>query len=264
MRPSGGELPTAVGARCGRELRRANTRLGGTPIAGSSYFLVSTAARNRSSDSTSTGSATVMPAISWRKTSRYLLRSLWNRNLERSPLSCSFLAPERRTARRIARVGTPSTARYAPGGRAEHTHPAISPQLGRAQTAPSAARRCAPASHRARAHVGSVLLARRGIQVGQAALRRALVRALAISFVGHKNFSELKRKDRNRPFSESARSRYRPSSTRVEEFLGEVLRLISRISAAAQIGIQGIPIVLAERNESRASLLPPWVAGSNY
>jgi hypothetical protein len=39
------------------------------------YFLVSTAARNRSSDSTSTGSATVS-AISWRKSSRYLLRSL--------------------------------------------------------------------------------------------------------------------------------------------------------------------------------------------
>src|ERR1022692_3089722 len=39
------------------------------------YFLVSTAARNRSSDSTSAGSATVS-AISWRKSSRYLLRSL--------------------------------------------------------------------------------------------------------------------------------------------------------------------------------------------
>ena len=38
------------------------------------YFLDSTAARNRSSDSTSAGSATVS-AISWRKSSRYLLRS---------------------------------------------------------------------------------------------------------------------------------------------------------------------------------------------
>ena len=39
------------------------------------YFFESTAARNRSSDSTSAGSATVS-AISWRKSSRYLLRSL--------------------------------------------------------------------------------------------------------------------------------------------------------------------------------------------
>ena len=38
------------------------------------YFFVSTAARNRSSNSTSAGSATVS-AISWRKSSRYLLRS---------------------------------------------------------------------------------------------------------------------------------------------------------------------------------------------
>ena len=40
-----------------------------------SYFFESTAARNRSSDSTSAGSATVS-AISWRKSSRYRLRSL--------------------------------------------------------------------------------------------------------------------------------------------------------------------------------------------
>jgi hypothetical protein len=39
------------------------------------YLLVSTAARYRSSDSTSAGSATVS-AISWRKSSRYRLRSL--------------------------------------------------------------------------------------------------------------------------------------------------------------------------------------------
>jgi hypothetical protein len=39
------------------------------------YLPVSAAARNRSSDSTSAGSATVS-AISWRKSSRYLLRSL--------------------------------------------------------------------------------------------------------------------------------------------------------------------------------------------
>src|ERR1017187_8396061 len=41
----------------------------------SRYLLVSAAARNRSSGSTSAGSATVS-AISWRKSSRYLLRSL--------------------------------------------------------------------------------------------------------------------------------------------------------------------------------------------
>jgi hypothetical protein len=39
------------------------------------YFLIRTFARNLSSDSTSAGSATVS-AISWRKISRYLLRSL--------------------------------------------------------------------------------------------------------------------------------------------------------------------------------------------
>jgi hypothetical protein len=39
------------------------------------YFLVKAAAKNRSSDSTSPGSATVS-AISWRKRSRYLFRSL--------------------------------------------------------------------------------------------------------------------------------------------------------------------------------------------
>jgi hypothetical protein len=39
------------------------------------YFLVSAAAKNRSSDSTSPGSVTVS-AISCRKSSRYLLRSL--------------------------------------------------------------------------------------------------------------------------------------------------------------------------------------------
>ena len=46
-----------------------------SPTGAGRYFLVSAAAKNRSSDSTSPGSATVS-AISWRKSSRYLLRSL--------------------------------------------------------------------------------------------------------------------------------------------------------------------------------------------
>ena len=51
------------------------TYLAKTPATVVAYFLASTAARNRSSDSTSAGSATVS-AISWRKSSRYRLRSL--------------------------------------------------------------------------------------------------------------------------------------------------------------------------------------------
>ena len=61
---------TAVGVRVLRQYRRKTTGQ-----CQANYFLVSAAARYRSSDSTSAGSATVS-AISCRKSSRYLLRSL--------------------------------------------------------------------------------------------------------------------------------------------------------------------------------------------
>ena len=49
-----------------------------------------------------------------------------------------------------------------------------------------------------------------------------------------------------------------------EELLREILRLIGRITAPAQIGIQGIPVVLTQRNQSGPSLLSMWIAGSDH
>ena len=49
-----------------------------------------------------------------------------------------------------------------------------------------------------------------------------------------------------------------------EELLREILRLIRRITAPAQIGIQGIPVVLTQGNQGGPSLLSLWITGSDH
>src|ERR1035441_5631239 len=49
-----------------------------------------------------------------------------------------------------------------------------------------------------------------------------------------------------------------------EELLREILRLIGRITAPAQIGIQRIPVVLTQINQSRPGFLAMWITGSDH
>src|SRR5215471_12960666 len=90
------------------------------------------------------------------------------------------------------------------------------------------------------------------------------VRALAILFVGDK---ELQRSQQKRPepalFRVSA-IEISPFQHPDEEVLREILRLIRRVTAPAQIGIQGIPVVLTQSNQSGPSFLPMWIAGGDH
>jgi hypothetical protein len=92
----------------------------------------------------------------------------------------------------------------------------------------------------------------------------AFARALAVFFVGYKKFQG------------SQNTRPEPALSRVstieisafqnpdEELLREILRLVGPITAPAQIGIQGVPVVLTQRHQSGPSFLPMWIAGSDH
>ena len=141
------------------------------------------------------------------------------------------------------REGTPSTARSA---RAAVLHELVPFSTTRSSTA-SAQRRSkiALASHRAQARVGSALRRTKFKGHNRAA---AFVRALAILFVGDKEFQGSQQK-RPEP------ALFRVSAIEIspfqhpEEVLREILRLIGWITAPAQIRVQRIPVVLTAREE---------------
>src|SRR5260370_10725261 len=87
---------------------------------------------------------------------------------------------------------------------------------------------------------------------------------MAVFFVGHKEFQGSQKKGPEPAFFLVSAIEISRCEHADEEILREILRLIGRITAPAQIGIQRIPVVFAERNQSGASLLPMWIAGSDY
>ena len=69
-----------------------------------------------------------------------------------------------------------------------------------------------------------------------------------------KCFSATIRKVRSRPFSRSASSSQRFSSRQPEELLGEVLRIMRRLAAAPDVGVERIPVGAADGLQRRGGL----------
>ena len=90
------------------------------------------------------------------------------------------------------------------------------------------------------------------------------MRALAIFFVSDK---ELQGGQQKRPepalFRVSA-IKISPFQHPDKEVLREVLSLIGSIAAAAQIGVQRIPVVLTQSDQSRSGFLPMGIAGGDH
>jgi hypothetical protein len=151
-------------------------------------------------------------------------------------------------------------ARNAPHVRAGRTHPAISQPPGRSTPTPNGVRRCAPAFHRAPARAGSALRPRKIQAAGPAAFERAM----PVFFVGHEEFQGSQEK-RSEPalFRVGAIEISHFQNAR-EELLREILRRIGLITPPAQIGIQRVPLVLTQGNQSGPSFLPTWIAGSDH
>jgi hypothetical protein len=76
--------------------------------------------------------------------------------------------------------------------------------------------------------------------------RAAFVCSLAVSLVGHKEFQGSQTKGPEPALSRVSAIEISPFQHADEELLREILRLIGRITAPAQIGISGIPVVFAE------------------
>ena len=165
---------------------------------------------------------------------------------------CSFREPAWHTAHRNVRGGTPSTARNAPGGRDGRTRPAISPRLGRAPRAPSAVRRSAGCFLVRRLALVALFAGREFKRHNHPAA--AFLRAIAVLFVSHKEFQGSQNKRPKLALFRVGTIEIPPFEHADEKLLREVLRLIGWITAPAQIGIQRIPVVLTQRNQSdRAS-----------
>src|ERR1700731_1736594 len=88
--------------------------------------------------------------------------------------------------------------------------------------------------------------------------------ALAVFLVGHKEFQGSQKKGPEPALFRVSAIEIAAFQHAHEELLRKILGLICRITAPAEIGIQRIPVVLTKGNESRASLLPMWISGSDY
>jgi hypothetical protein len=92
----------------------------------------------------------------------------------------------------------------------------------------------------------------------------AFVRALAVFFVGHKVFQACQKEAPEPALSRVSAIEISPFEHAEEEFLREILRLIGRIAAPAQIGIQGVPVALTQRSQSSSSFLAMGIARRDY
>src|ERR1035438_10004008 len=92
----------------------------------------------------------------------------------------------------------------------------------------------------------------------------AFARALAVLFVGHKEFQGSQNKRSKTALFRVSAIEISPFQHAQEELLREILRLIGRITAPAQIGIQRIPVVLTQINQSRPGFLAMWITGSDH
>src|SRR6516162_6422857 len=92
----------------------------------------------------------------------------------------------------------------------------------------------------------------------------ALARALAILFVGHKEFQGGQNEGAEPAFFRDSAVEVSAFQHAHEEFLGEILRLIWRITAPPEISIQRVPVVLGQKSESGPSFFSLWIAGSDH
>ncbi len=82
------------------------------------------------------------------------------------------------------------------------------------------------------------------------------LRALAIFFVSDKELQRGQKKRSEPALFRVSTIEIPPFEHADEEVLREILRLIGWIAAPAQIGVQRIPVVLTQRNQSRPGFLP--------
>jgi hypothetical protein len=90
------------------------------------------------------------------------------------------------------------------------------------------------------------------------------LRAISVFFVGHKELQGSQQKGAEPAFFRVSAIETSSFQHAHEEFLREILRLVGRISATAQIGIQGIPVVFAQRNQGGPGFLPMGIAGGDH
>src|SRR5262249_7842782 len=92
----------------------------------------------------------------------------------------------------------------------------------------------------------------------------AFARALAVFLICHKEFQGSQNKGPEPSLLRVSAIEIAAFQHPDEELLCKILRLIGRITAPAQIGIQGIPVVLTQSNQSGPSLLRMWIAGGDH
>src|SRR5579859_964086 len=84
----------------------------------------------------------------------------------------------------------------------------------------------------------------------------AFERATAVFFVGYKEFQRGQKKRPEAALFRVGAIEIPPFQHADEEFLREILSLVGGISAPAQVGIERIPVVLAQGNQGGLSVLP--------
>src|ERR1035438_7036429 len=87
---------------------------------------------------------------------------------------------------------------------------------------------------------------------------------MPVFFVGYKEFQRSQNKGPEPALFRISAIEISPFQHAHEELLREILRLICRIAAPPQIGIQRIPVVLTQGNQSGPSLLLMWIAGGDH
>jgi hypothetical protein len=90
------------------------------------------------------------------------------------------------------------------------------------------------------------------------------VRVLAVFFVGDKEFEGGQKKGSEPTLSLVGAIKISPFEYADEELLCETLRLIGRITAPTQIGIQWIPVIFTERDQSGPRFLAMRIAGDHH
>ena len=90
-----------------------------------------------------------------------------------------------------------------------------------------------------------------------------LLRATSVFFVGHEELQGSQQEGPEAAFFPVSPIEIAPFQDPDEEFLRKILRVIGRIPAPAQIGIQRIPVALTQGNEGGPGFLAMGIGGSD-
>src|ERR1700722_11380900 len=90
------------------------------------------------------------------------------------------------------------------------------------------------------------------------------LRSIAVSFVGHKEFQGSQNERPEAALFRVCTIKVSPFQHAHKETLRQILRLIGRITAPPQKGIQRVPVVLTQGSQCGPSLLRTWIAGSQH